>query len=52
MTTKQNIANMVNSRKFVLVKHFEDMPKETDLEIKEENLPELNDGGNKYELNI
>lgn len=37
-------ANMVKAKKFVLVKHFEDLPKESDLKIEEEELPELKNG--------
>lgn len=36
---------MVRAKKFVLVKHFENLPKESDLEIQEEELPDVKDGG-------
>lgn len=36
---------MVKARKFVIVEQFKDMPKETDLQIVEEELKPLQDGG-------
>lgn len=36
---------MVKARKFVIVEHFKDFPKESDLKIVEEELPPLDDGG-------
>ena len=36
---------MVKARKWVLVKQFSGFPKDSDLELQEEELPELNDGG-------
>ena len=36
---------MVQARKWVLVKHFDGMPKESDLKLVEEELPGLKDGG-------
>ncbi|KAF2900195.1 hypothetical protein ILUMI_05990 [Ignelater luminosus] len=35
---------MVKARRFILVKNFEDIPKETDLQLVEEELPALKDG--------
>lgn len=36
---------MVKARKYVLVKHFTDKPKPTDLKLVEEELPALKNGG-------
>lgn len=36
---------MVKARKYVYVKPFDGLPKKTDFEIQEEELPALNDGG-------
>lgn len=41
----QKLTKMVVARKYVLVKHFEGTPKETDLKIVEEELAPLKDGG-------
>ena len=35
----------MKAKKWVLVKHFDGVPKEENLEIQEEELPELQDGG-------
>lgn len=36
---------MVKAKKFVVVKHFEDEPKSTDLKLVEEELAPITDGG-------
>lgn len=36
---------MVLAKKFVLAKHFEGAPKESDLQLIEEELPPIKDGG-------
>ena len=36
---------MVKARKWILVKHFEGFPKDSDLKLVEEELPALKDGG-------
>lgn len=36
---------MVKAKKFVLVNYFDGFPKPEDLELVEENLPSLKDGG-------
>ena len=36
---------MVKARKWILAKHFDGFPKESDLKLVEEELPELQDGG-------
>lgn len=38
---------MVIARKYIIVKHFDGEPKETDLKLVEEELPPIEDGG-KY----
>lgn len=43
----RNLKGMVTSKKFVLAKQFDGPPKESDLEIVEEELPSIKDGG-KY----
>ena len=35
----------MKAQKWTLVKHFEGFPKDTDLKLEEEDLPELKDGG-------
>lgn len=42
-----NLENMTKTTKYVLVKRFEGLPVRTDLELQEEELPSLRDGG-KY----
>ena len=39
------IASMVKCRKWILKSHFSGLPKREDLEIVEEELPPLKDGG-------
>ena len=39
---------MVSTKKFIMVKHFDGLPKLSDFSIIEETLPSLNDGGNLY----
>lgn len=46
----RNFQKMVTSKKFVLAKQFDGPPKESDLEIVEEELPPIKDGG-KYLVN-
>lgn len=36
---------MVKAKRFVLAKLFDGMPKESDFELREEELPELQNGG-------
>lgn len=36
---------MVKANKFVLVKRFRGLPKVNDFKLEEEEMPELNDGG-------
>lgn len=42
------VAAMVKARKYILKSHFNGLPKATDLELVEEELPELKDEG-KYD---
>jgi prostaglandin reductase 1 len=37
---------MVKTKKFILAKHFDGEPKESDLNLVEEDLPPLKDRGN------
>lgn len=37
---------MVKTKKFILAKHFVDEPKESDLQLVEDDLPALKDRGN------
>lgn len=39
---------MVKAKRFILVKNFENLPKETDLQLVEEELPALKDGRKHY----
>lgn len=48
----QNWKRMVTSKKFVLAKYFDGVPKESDLELIEEELPPLKDGGKFTYLSI
>lgn len=43
---------MVRSKKFVLASQFDGPPKETDLELVEEELLPLRDGGNIYIIEL
>lgn len=36
---------MVKAKKYILVRHFDGLPKKEDLKIVEEELPALKDGG-------
>ena len=36
----------MKAQKWVLVKHFDGFPKDSDLELVEEELPDIKDGGN------
>lgn len=42
-----HLSKMVKARKYVLVKHFVNEPKPTDLKLVEEELPPLKNGGRK-----
>lgn len=41
---------MVKAKKFVLRKHFDGFPKPDDLELVEEELPPLKDGGKTHSI--
>lgn len=41
----------IRAQKYVLTKYFQGEPKKTDFKIVEEDLPELQDGGNVYVKN-
>lgn len=43
---------MVKAKTWILKKHFEGFPKQSDFELREEVLPELTDGGMDYYLYI
>ena len=43
--TKANEPKPTKAKKWVLVKHFEGEPKDSDLQLTEEDLPEVKDGG-------
>ena len=43
----QTDSNMVNAKKYILAKHFDGEPKESDIKLVEEELPPLKDNG-KY----
>ena len=43
--TNNTITSMVKFRKWILKSHFSGLPKREDLEIVEEELPPLKDGG-------
>lgn len=47
---KRIAAKMVKAKKFVLRKYFDGFPKPDDLELVEEELPPLKDGGNTHFL--
>lgn len=51
-TTARIWKRMVASKKFVLAKHFDGPPKESDLQLVEEELPPIKDGGNIYHFYI
>lgn len=43
--SKKYIHTMVKAKRFILRKHFEGIPKPGDVELIEEELPELNENG-------
>lgn len=43
---------MVKAKKFVLVSYFEGFPKSSDLQLVEENLPSLQDGGVLVKISV
>lgn len=42
---KKYISTMVVAKKFCLVKHFENDPKESDFKLEEETIPPIKEGG-------
>lgn len=51
-TVVQNWKRMVTSKKFVLAKYFDGPPKESDLQLIEEELPPLKNGGKFIYLRV
>lgn len=43
---------MVKAKKYILHQHFSGFPKESDLKLVEQELPELKDGGKFYFSNL
>jgi hypothetical protein len=42
----------MKAHKWILAKHFEGVPKDADMELVEEVLPCLNDGGERMPFNV
>lgn len=47
----KQFSSMVKSQKYIVVKHFEGEPKPTDLQLVEEELPPLQNGGIAFIIN-
>lgn len=45
MVGRSTYSTMVKCKKFVLSQHFSEWPKESDLQLVEEELPPVKDGG-------